>query len=85
MAKATQKDGCPARGWFAYLHVHNHADNTNFSVLHLLQAFLCLPHIVEIPTVMGHKELTQGGATQADQRSKHNALWTAESALPKLP
>ena len=55
--------GCPAHWWFANLHVHNHADNTNFGVLHLLQAFLCLPHIIEIPSVMGHKELAQGGDT----------------------
>ena len=62
------------RGWFTNLHVHHHADNTNFSVLHLLQAFPCLPHIVEIPIVMGHKELPQGGDTQADQHSEHSAL-----------
>ena len=74
MAKATHKDDCPACGSFTNLHVHNHADHTDFSVLHLLQAFPCLPHIVEIPAVTWHKGLTQGGDTQADLHSNRDEL-----------
>ncbi len=51
----------------------------------MFQSFLCLPHIVEVPAVRGHKELTQGADTQADQPSKNRELGRVRSALPDLP
>ena len=68
MVHATHEGGCRAMGLCTDLHVYDHADNTNCSILHLLQAFLCLPHVIKIPAIMELKELTPRADTQ-DQHS----------------